>query len=197
MPDKRIVIACDILRSEMEHVLRDNHNYQVEYIWLGAGLHNDLEVLENRLEAAWEKIPAELRGAPEIRLMIGEGCLPHMKEWAAKKRARLLPTKNCLTALLGDDELKELEQSQTMVITPSWIRRNWFAEEGIRSLLGWDDTDFRLNFGRYDRILVLDSGLESLTDEEILEAFSVIEVPLETAPLSLDRFKAFFEAFLA
>lgn len=197
MPEKRIVIACDILRSEMEHVLRDNHKYQVEYIWLGAGLHNDLEVLENRLDAAWEKILAELRGAPEIRLMIGEGCLPHMKEWADKKQARLLPTKNCLTALLGDDELKELEQNQTMVITPSWIRRNWFAEEGIRSLLGWDDTDFRINFGRYDRILVLDSGLESLTDEEILEAFSVIEVPLETAPLSLDRFKVFFEEFLA
>ena len=197
MTERRIVIACDILRSEMEHVLRDNQKFAVEFIWIGAGLHNDIEVLEKRLEAAWEKIPAELRSSPEIRLMIGQGCLPHMKEWTDKKQARLLPTQNCLTALLGEDGLKELEQNQTMVITPSWIRRNWFAEEGIRSLLGWDDTDFRINFGRYDRILVLDSGLEPLTDEETLEAFSVIEVPLETAPLPLDRFKILFEEFLS
>jgi hypothetical protein len=45
--------------------------------------------------------------------------------------------------------------------------------------------------------LVLDSGLETLSDEEILEAFSVIEVPLEVTPLSLDRFKDFFEEFLS
>ena len=197
MAERRLVIACDILRGEMEYVLRDNGKYQVEYIWLGAGLHNDLEVLEKRLEEAWEKIPAEPAGSPEIRLMIGQGCLPRMREWAAAKKARLLPTKNCLTALLGEERLRELEQNQTMVITPSWVRRNWFAEEGIRKLLGWDDTDFRINFGRYDRILVLDSGLESLSDEEILETFSVVEVPLETAPLSLERFKRFFEEFLA
>jgi len=197
MAEQRLVVACDILRSEMEHVLRDNPKYQVEYIWLGAGLHNDLEVLERRLEEAWGKIPAEMAGGPQVRLMIGQGCLPHMTEWAAKKKAPLLPTKNCLTALLGEEHLRELEQNQTMVITPSWVRRNWFAEEGLRTLLGWDDTDFRLNFGRYDRILVLDSGLESLSEEEILEAFSVVEVPLETAPLSLDRFQELFEEFLA
>jgi hypothetical protein len=197
MTGRRIIIACDILRSEMEYALKCSQKYQVEYIWLGAGLHNDLEALENGLEAAWEKIPENLRGTPEIRLMIGQGCLPHMTEWAAGKNVRLLPTQNCLTALLGEERLKELEQGRTMVITPSWLRRNWFAEEGIRSLLGWDNTDFRINFGRYDRILVLDSGLESLSDEEILEAFSVIEVPLEVASLSLEKFKKFFEEFLA
>lgn len=197
MAEKRIIIACDIFRSEMEYVLQSNQDYQVEFIWLGAGLHNDLEILEGRLEAAWAGLPPELKSSPGLRLMIGQGCLPQMKEWAAGKNIRLLPTKNCLTALLGEDELKHLEQDRTMVITPSWIRRNWFAEEGVRALLGWDDTDFRINFGRYNRLLVLDSGLESLSDEEILEAFAVIEVPLETAPLSLERFKLLFEEFLA
>ena len=153
-------------------------------------------MLEQSLGAACEKIAPGLRTSRAIRRVIGQGCLRHMQQWADRKQARLLPTKNCLTALLGEDELRALEQNQTMVITPSWIRRNWFAEEGLRSLLGWDDTDFRINFGRYERILVLDSGLESLTDEETLEAFSVIEVPLETAPLSLERFKDFFEDFL-
>ena len=197
MAERRIIIACDIFRSEMEYVLREDTKYDMKYIWLGAGLHNDLDMLEKRLDQAWETIPPELRSTPVIRLMIGQGCLPNMVEWAAGKKARLLPTKNCLTALLGDDQLKALEQNQTMVITPAWIRRNWFAEEGIRTLLGWDDTDFRINLGRYDRILVLDSGLDTLSDEEILETFSVIEVPLEVVPMSLDRFRLFFEEFLA
>jgi|GEM_PF-977111 len=197
MSERRIIIACDILRSEMEYVLKDNRKYQAEFIWLGAGLHNNLEVFEERLESTWSDLPEDFRSAPELRLMIGQGCLPGLTEWAAPRKARLMPTKNCLTALLGEDQLRELEQDRTMVVTPSWLRRNWFAEEGLRSLLGWDDTDFRINFGRYDRILVLDSGLESLSDEEILAAFSVIEVPLETAPLSLDRFQSFFENFLA
>jgi len=197
MTERRTIIACDIFRSEMEYVLLEDRKYEVKYIWLGAGLHNDLTVLEKRLEQAWETIPPELRGTPEIRLMIGQGCQPHMMEWAAEKKARLLPTKNCLTALLGDVRLKELEQNRTMVITPAWIRRNWFAEEGIRTLLGWDDTDFRINLGRYDQILVLDSGLDTLSDEEILETFSVIEVPTEVVPLSLDRFRLYFEEFLA
>lgn len=197
MTERRIIIACDIFRSEMEHVLRDSGKYQVDYIWLGAGLHNDLIILEQRLEDAWGQITPEIAGSPEIRLMIGQGCLPHMRQWAAEKKARLLPTQNCLTAMLGEDRLKELEQNRTMVITPAWIRRNWFAEEGLRTLLGWDDTDFRINFGRYERILVLDSGLDTLSDEEILEAFSVVEVPLEVEPMSLTYFKRFFEEFLA
>jgi hypothetical protein len=106
MPDRRIIITRDILRSEMEYALKDDLKYQVEYIWLGAGLHNDLEALEKGLEAAWERIPENMRAAPGIRLMIGQGCLPHMKEGAAGKNVRLLPTKNCLTALLGEDEVK-------------------------------------------------------------------------------------------
>lgn len=197
MAERRIIIACDIFRGEMEDALRNDGKYQVEYIWIGAGLHNDLNLPEKRLDQALEKIPAGLRDGAEIRLMVGRSCLPNMAEWAADKNIRLLPTKNCLTALLGDERLKELEQNRTIVITPAWLRRNWFAEEGPRTLLGWEDTDFRINLGRYDRILVLDSGLESLSDEEILEAFAVIEVPLELEPLSLDHFKSLFEEFLA
>lgn len=197
MAERRIIIACDIFRGEMEYVLRNDSRYQVEYIWIGAGLHNDLDLLEKRLGQALEKVPPDLRDESEIRLMVGRNCLPNMVEWAAAKNIRLLPAKNCLTALLGDERLQELEQNRTMVITPAWLRRNWFAAEGPRTLLGWDDTHFRINMGRYDRILVLDSGLESLSDEETLEAFTVIEVPLEPEPLSLEHFQRLFEEFLA
>jgi hypothetical protein len=66
----------------------------------------------------------------------------------------------------------------------------------MRALLGWDHTDFRVNFGRYNRILVLDAGLRPLSDEETLEAFEVIQIPIESEPFSLDHFERVFLEFL-
>jgi hypothetical protein len=40
-------------------------------------------------------------------------------------------------------------------------------------------------------------GLNPLSDEEILEAFSIIEVPIETESYELDHFEKFFLDFLA
>jgi hypothetical protein len=84
-----------------------------------------------------------------------------------------------------------------MLVTPAWIRKVWFAEDGIRKHLGWDDTDFRINFGIYDRILVMDFGLAPLSDEEILDAFSVVEVPIECESFDLEHFERVFLDFLA
>jgi len=194
MKINRILIACNIFQDEMEYVLARNQDYDVETIWIRAGLHSDLDLLEKSLQEAFQKIP---QNSSELRLMIGRGCLPHMPELAAARDLRLLSTKNCVGALVGEDRLMELERDKTMVITPAWIRNIWFAEDGMRALLGWDDTDFRINFGRYDRIVVLDAGLCSLTDEETLDVFEVIQVPIESEPFSLDHFEQFFLNFLA
>jgi hypothetical protein len=190
---KRTLIACSIFEDEMKDVLGRHREYDVETVWIGAGLHNDINLLARRLEEAAGSVDGADAG---VRLLLGYGCLPGLKETAEGKGWPLLATKNCLGALVGEDKLMELEKDKTMVITPAWIRKAWFAEEGIRDLLGWDDTDFRMNFGRYDRILVLDFGLNPLTDEEILEAFSIIEVPIETESMPLEHFEKFFIDFL-
>lgn len=192
MTIKRTVIACNVFQDEMEYVLSRSRDYHVEIIYIRAGLHSDLELLEKSLQEAFRRI----RDGSELRLMIGRGCLPHMPELAAEHHIPLLSTKNCVGALVGEERLVELERDKTMVITPAWIRKTWFAEDGMRALLGWDDTDFRINFGRYDRILVLDAGLCPLSDEETLEAFEVIQVPIESEPFSLDHFERVFLEFL-
>jgi hypothetical protein len=120
-----------------------------------------------------------------------------MPEIAKEKGLPLMKAKNCLEAILGPERLRELERNRTMVITPSWLRKTWFAEDGMRALLGWDDVDFRQNFGRYDRILILDPGIEPVTDMEILEAFEIIQVPMEVEPLSLEHLETFVTEFLA
>lgn len=50
--------------------------------------------------------------------------------------------------------------------------------------------DVRQNFGRYDRILVLNTGINPLTDEEILEYYELTQVPIEIKQVSLDHFQS-------
>jgi hypothetical protein len=187
------IIGCDIFREELERVLAHHPEIDIRPVWLKAGLHNDLELLESSLMGALAEVGDGL--AP--RLLFGSGCLPHLPEIAKARGLPLLSEKNCLEAILGPERLRELERDKTMVITPSWLRKTWFAPDGLRAMLGWDNTDFRINFGRYDRILVLDPGFEPVTDEELLEAFDLLEVPLEIEPLSLARFETRVTGFLS
>ena len=61
----------------------------------------------------------------------------------------------------------------------------------------WTVDDARINLGRYDRIILLDSGLEPLDDEMILEFFELTQVPIEIVPVSLDHFKQVVAQLLA
>jgi hypothetical protein len=51
--------------------------------------------------------------------------------------------------------------------------------------LGWNEVDVRINLGRYERILVIDAGIDPLTDEEILWFFDLVQVPLEIKKIDL------------
>ncbi|MDR2352121.1 MAG: DUF1638 domain-containing protein [Deltaproteobacteria bacterium] len=191
---QRTLIACNIFEEELKAVLENQTDFEVKTIFLQAGLHNDMDLMTKELNEAFQKVT---EGDPAVRLLLGYGCHPDLIGSSEITKFPVLSTKNCLGALLGEAKIMELEQNKTMVITPAWIRKVWFADNGMRHILGWDDTDFRLNFGRYDRILVLDFGLSPLTDEEILDAFSVVEVPIEVESFPLDHFEKFLLDFLA
>jgi hypothetical protein len=190
---KRTIIACSIFEEELKYVLASDPSY-VEVKWLPAGLHCDLDLLENNLVASLEENKA---AGSELRLLFGDGCLPQIKELAKTYQIPLLSAKNCVESLLGEERLRELEQNRTMVITPAWIRKIFLNPEGVRRILGWDNTDFKMNFGRYDRFLVLEAGLNPLTDEETLEFFDITEIPVETEEMDLGRFKAIMNELLA
>jgi len=56
--------------------------------------------------------------------------------------------------------------------------------------MGWDEVDVRINLGRYQRILLLEPGLNPLNDEEILTFFDLVQVPIEVEPLELHHFRS-------
>jgi hypothetical protein len=54
---------------------------------------------------------------------------------------------------------------------------------------GWDAVDARINFGSFDRIVVLDCGLFAITDEALFDFFEFTQIPVEVEPITLDYFK--------
>jgi hypothetical protein len=160
------------------------------------GYHCLIEELEKKLT---EALSSDLiQDKNEARLFIGRNCLPDMREFAARHGVKLLPTDNCLSAMVGKEKLIELEKDKTMVLTPAWIRKMFLHPEGIPAFLNWDETDFRVNFGRYDRFLILETS-ELPTDLELLECFELFggNGVIETIPCPPDYFNNLVSEFLA
>jgi hypothetical protein len=179
MTATKVIIACRVFADELLYVLGDKED--VEIIWLDAGLHADLPRLEQELTRV---LAATRENLEEFRLFMGVGCHPDIVKLAEKFGVPLSTVKNCLEAFLGS-RVKELEQDRTMLMTPGWIR----AWPGIMASLGWDEVDVRINLGRYNRILLLEPGINPLNDEEVLAFFDLVQVPIEVEPLDLAHFR--------
>ncbi|MDR1164492.1 MAG: DUF1638 domain-containing protein [Deltaproteobacteria bacterium] len=197
MPKRRVLIYCGIFDDELAQALEPlREEYEILSLRLKPGYHCLIEELEAQLEKALQS--DLIRDKSEARLFIGSACLPNMKEFAARHGAKLLPTENCLTAMVGRAKLLELERNKTMVATPAWIRKMFLDAEGVMDFMRWDETDFRINFGRYERVLVLETTAYP-SDEEILRTFELFggNAVIEPLPCSLDSFNEMVREFMA
>jgi len=104
---------------------------------------------------------------------------------------KLSPVKNCIDAFCGKSA-KHLDENGTMIIPHSLIR----AWPNIMKAMSWTEVDVRINLGRYDRILLLDPGIDPLTDDEILMFVDLAQIPIEIEHLSLDHFTCILDEFL-
>ncbi|MGW8221269.1 MAG: DUF1638 domain-containing protein [Syntrophobacteria bacterium] len=186
MKKRKILIACNVFEKELRACLPNEG--EPEIIWIDAGLHADLPRLEEQLTKALEKSQGR---AAEVQVFFGSGCHPDICRLARRFSAGIAPVKNCIEAFCGENA-KKLEENRTMIMTPGWVR----AWPRIMEALGWDEVDVRINLGRYDRILLLDAGVDPLSEEEILSFFDLVQVPIEIDSLNLDHFKCTLAAVL-
>lgn len=187
MSASKVLIACKIFYDELQFVLPSDADIKV--IWIEAALHVNPDRLEGELKATLAD--AATNGAT-IQLFLGVGCHPDIVKLSREYGALISPVKNCLEAFLGAKTKEELEKDATMIMTPGWIR----AWPSMMAALGWNEVDVRINYGRYNRILVLEPGINPLSDEEILEFFDLIQVPIEIESLELDHFKSLLTAMI-
>ncbi len=181
-----VLIACKVLEKELCQSLPDNAD--IEIVWLEAGLHASLPRLEEALGEAIDKAKPPER---KVSLLYGQGCHPEISSFLEKYGVAAFPVKNCIEALLGKDA-PEVKDTKTMIMTPGWVR----AWPAMMDALGWNEVDVRINLGRYERILIVDAGIEPLTDEETLSFFDLVQVPLETRKIDLALFRGLLSELL-
>jgi hypothetical protein len=114
-------------------------------------------------------------------------CHPEIGEFTEKYHVVRLSPGNCVELILGKERQKEIEKSaKVFYLTPGWLQ-NW--EDIFRRGQGWDDIDARQNMGFYDKILLLDTGVSEISDEDLLEFFEYTQVPIEIEKVDLAVFK--------
>ncbi|WP_018086223.1 DUF1638 domain-containing protein [Desulfurispora thermophila] len=168
------ILCCGILRHELEYLLA-NENVEIRY--LDAALHVNLDKLANEITNALKQMSGD-----NISLVIGNQCHPEMEDMAAARGGRVIQAKSCIEMLLGEKMAEMDAEAKTFYLTSGWLE-NWrkIFMEG----LGWDAVDARQNFGYYDRILLLDTGIVPIDEINLLEFYDYTQVPIETISVDL------------
>lgn len=179
-----IILACEMIREELEISIRDL-GLDVTPVYLEAALHVDLNNLRDTVRDKLDELRAS--SGEEIKLLYGNMCHPDLCKICAERLVGL-PSKgiNCIELVIPPELIKKLDsEAKTFYITSMWLAqyKNFFGKQG------WDQIDVRMNMGYYDRILLLDAGIREITDEEIIEYFELVQVPIDTYPITLDYFK--------
>lgn len=162
---RRIILACETIKDEVEHVMRLTHcNYNVK--WIESGLHNSPVKLNARLQEELDK----LNHYDQILMAFGS-CGKAVHGLKSGNFEIILPlVDDCFTLLLGSKEIRDKinEETPTYFLTEGWLRgeRNiWieyeyalkkYGEKSGRSIMA-------LVLGNYKRLSVIGLGCNNMT----------------------------------
>jgi hypothetical protein len=184
-------LACGIYQLELEKILPEIErelglDLRIRY------LPPALDVDETRLAEAIAGGLAENRSqeagdttAP--LLLYGRMCHTDMAGIARGAGAAYPAAANCVEAFLSPEKKREMDATGNVYYLTMSGLKLW--REIYQQGHGWDAVDARINFGSFDRIVVLDCGLFEITDEELFDFFEFTQVPVEVTPITLDYFK--------
>jgi hypothetical protein len=179
-------ISCGIFRFELEKVLPEikaelGCEIKVDYLKPGLDVHADL--LE---KAVVEKV--NNHSNDKNMLLYGSMCHTEWKRITEKNGAIYPKPANCVEMLLSPEKKKEIDASGNVYYLTMGGLKLW--KEIYQQSHGWDDIDARQNFGFFEKIIVLDTGVFEISEEELFEFFEYTQVPVEVMKISLDHFKA-------
>ncbi|AEF86593.1 conserved hypothetical protein [Treponema primitia ZAS-2] len=179
------VLSCGIYQLELEKLLPEIQKElgtELALRYLPPGL----DVEDKKLEDA---ITQELGIFKEQKglLLYGKMCHSNMPGIAGKVGALLPKAANCVEAFLSPEKKKEMDATGNVYYLTMSGLKLW--REIYQQGHGWEAADARMNFGSFDKIVVLDCGLFEITDEALFDFFEFTQVPVELMPISLDYFK--------
>ncbi len=184
------LIACPIFQKELESVLGEL-NLAPTINYMHYTIHNNPLMMEEELRDNVDKAKGK---AAHVRFLVGKHCKGKrdMADVVKGCNGKIPQARNCIDMLIGDELTKELEKNRTSLMTPAWIRMI------TRSIADgqWTVTDARLNLGWYNKILILDTGVDPLSDEQIMEFYDLTQVEIDILPVDLKHFKSLLQDLL-
>ncbi len=177
------IIACPIFRNELEYVLKEL-NLAPKINYMHYTIHNDPLKMDEQLQ---EGIKNTSTTCKKIRFLVGRHCKSNkdIKEVVKDCSGKIPEAQNCIDMLIGNELAEKLQKNRTSLMTPAWIRMiNQSIQDGH-----WSVTDARLSLGWYDKILILDTKVEPLNDELIMEFYDLTQVEIDILPVDLEHFK--------
>ncbi|GMO47094.1 MAG: hypothetical protein Ta2B_29020 [Termitinemataceae bacterium] len=179
------ILSCGIFQLELEHILPNLREKLGEEILLKF-LPPGLDVSEAKLEAAIAEGLASFNNR-KTALLYGSMCHTNMAELAKTSNSIYPKPANCAAMLLGAEKKKAMDAQGNFYYLTLGGLRLW--REIYKEGHGWDDADARVNFASFEKIIVLDTGVIEIPDEELFEFFEYTQVPVEIEKISLDHFE--------
>ncbi|MDR1362747.1 MAG: DUF1638 domain-containing protein [Spirochaetaceae bacterium] len=180
------LISCGVFRHELERVLPDIEaelGCRIETDFLTPALDEKADLLEKSVS---EKL--EQNKNKKNVLLYGGMCHTEWPRITEKSGAVYPKASNCAEMMLSPEKKKEFDAKEDVYFITLGSLKQW--KEIYQQGHGWEAADARVNFSYFEKIIVLDSGIFEISDEELFEFFDFAQVPIETMKISLDYFKS-------
>jgi hypothetical protein len=194
------VVSCGTLRMELESLQQSGFLDADTVLYCAPGLH----------EWPWElekQLPRQLSRAAQVSsrviVVYGKKCFMDLSQSARETDALIHETlpnavrvnaSNCVDMLASLEERGKLAgRDKVHWLTPGWLKHWDFIFKD------WDAGLANEMFPQYDKAVVLDAlgyfdGLMEESPERILTISDWMKIPIESMPVSLERFKSLLAA---
>lgn len=180
------ILSCGIFQPELEGLFaelkEDLAEYEIAVDFIPPGLHVNNDKLGKGIAAGLTPLKKE-----KVLLLYGSMCHPDLAEIVKGYDLIYPEAPNCVELILSPPRKKELDEGGNIFyMTAGWLK---YWHEIFQQEQGWDEIDARINFGIYDKIIVLDSGFLDIDEEELFCFFDYTQIPIEVEPVDLEHFK--------
>jgi len=188
------IVACGTLRPELTRLTDDGRLDARRILYTGPGLHERQAELQAQLARQLERAAPD---AGSTVVVYGERCFLDARDPTRDTEAVIrevdpsavrLDAAHCVDMLAGEAERRRLADSSRIYwLTPGWITF-WDA-----IFTDWDAAKANETFPQNEKALMLDGigfceAFASAEPERVLEISDWMGLPIEAAPVSLDRF---------
>ena len=180
------ILSCGIFQQELEKIIpeikKELRLDAIEINYLPAVLHSDNNELEKGIKAGMSAFDGK-----KFMLLYGNLCHPRLSEMTEKRGVFNADTKNCIELILSPERKKELDKTGNIIyFTSGWL--TWWRAIFHREL-EYNGENPHIILENCDKIIMLDTGVGGIDEEELLRFYDCVQIPIEVIPIDLDYFK--------